>query len=107
MNTAVATPPPSAVQPPAPPPPARVGGAGLQHISPTAAKNYLSCPLRYWFERVLRPPRPTITGMEYLRGLAARDSVDEVVGQTAKPVTSLNRPAPENKWLNNPVLSLL
>ena len=29
------------------------------HISPTAAKSYLGCSLRYWFERVLRLPKPT------------------------------------------------
>lgn len=30
-----------------------------EHISPTAAKSYLGCSLRFYFERVLRLPRPT------------------------------------------------
>lgn len=30
-----------------------------EHISPTAAKSYLGCPLRFWFERVVRLPKPT------------------------------------------------
>lgn len=29
------------------------------HISPTAAKNYLGCSLRFWFERVARIAKPT------------------------------------------------
>ena len=29
------------------------------HISPTAAKSYLSCSLRFFFERVARIPKPT------------------------------------------------
>lgn len=29
------------------------------HISPTAAKSYLSCSLRFWFERVACIPKPT------------------------------------------------
>ncbi len=30
-----------------------------QHISPTAAKSYLGCSLRFWFERVARIRKPT------------------------------------------------
>jgi putative RecB family exonuclease len=30
-----------------------------EHISPTAAKSYLGCSLRFFFERVLQLPRPT------------------------------------------------
>lgn len=35
----------------------RVGGLP-QHISPTAAKNYLSCSLRFWFEKVVCIRKP-------------------------------------------------
>ena len=44
--------------PPLPPPPpfttglTRWAGTLPEHISPTAAKAYLGCPLRYYFERV-------------------------------------------------------
>ncbi len=35
-------------------------GPGLpDHISPSAAKSYLSCSLRFYFERVARIPKPT------------------------------------------------
>lgn len=30
-----------------------------RHISPTAAKSYLSCSLRFWFERVVCIRKPT------------------------------------------------
>jgi putative RecB family exonuclease len=30
-----------------------------EHISPTAAKSYLGCALRFWFERVARIRKPT------------------------------------------------
>ena len=30
-----------------------------QHISPSAAKSYLSCSLKFYFERVMQIPRPT------------------------------------------------
>jgi len=32
---------------------------GPAHISPTAARSYLTCPLRHYFERVARIPKPT------------------------------------------------
>jgi len=46
----------------APPPAesiARVEPGTPDHISPTAAKSYLACSLRFYFERVLRLPKPT------------------------------------------------
>jgi putative RecB family exonuclease len=59
-----ATPASAPAAPPAPPeggraiPPARAASAPPAHISPTAAKAYLACSLRFYFERVLRLPRP-------------------------------------------------
>ena len=38
---------------------ARVTPGAPDHISPTAAKSYLNCSLRFYFERVIRLPRPT------------------------------------------------
>ena len=47
----------------APPPPAetivRVALGAPDHISPTAAKSYLACSLKFYFERVLRLVKPT------------------------------------------------
>jgi putative RecB family exonuclease len=44
---------------PAIPYPAPVPAALPEHISPTAAKSYLGCSLRFWFERVARIRKPT------------------------------------------------
>ncbi len=45
----------SQAEPPAGPSPAALPA----HISPTAAKSYLACSLRFWFERVARIPKKT------------------------------------------------
>jgi putative RecB family exonuclease len=44
---------------PAPASPHSAGPEAPAHISPTAAKAYLGCSLRFYFERVLRLPTPT------------------------------------------------
>jgi putative RecB family exonuclease len=40
-------------------PPAPKVGVLPKHISPSAAKSYLSCSLKFYFERVLQLPAPT------------------------------------------------
>jgi putative RecB family exonuclease len=40
-------------------PPAQEVGVLPRHISPSAAKSYLSCSLKFYFERVLQLPAPT------------------------------------------------
>ena len=43
----------------APPAPATEVGSLPRHISPSAAKSYLGCSLKFYFERVLGLPEPT------------------------------------------------
>jgi hypothetical protein len=58
----------------APPPPetiARVRPGAPEHISPTAAKSYLTCSLRFYFERVLQLPKPTSPALHLGKAMAS------------------------------------